>query len=84
MVTEALLSLLFNIVSSALDSTPIGNVAWSVGSETLAPFFEIVRSVCYFLPVGTVSSIIGVIVVFNLIRFAIRLIVTIWDLLPFV
>lgn len=83
MITEALLTVLFNIVSSVLDSFPIGNIAWDIGSSTLAPFLEIVRSVCYFLPVGTVGSIVGLIVVFNIFRFVIRLIITIWDLLPF-
>lgn len=85
MIGEFLLNIIFGIVTGILDSFSslgIFNIAWDVGSGKLAPFLEIVASICYFLPVGTISSIVGLIVAFACFRAVIRLIVTIWDLLP--
>lgn len=87
MIGEFLLDVVFGIVTgilSGFDHLGIFNIAWDVGSEKLAPFFEVVRSICYFLPVGTVASIVGLIVAFACFRAVIRLITTIWDLLPIV
>lgn len=87
MIGEFLLNIVFGIVTGILDGFShlgIFNIAWDVGSGKLEPFIQIVRSICYFLPVGTISSIIGLIVAFACFRAVIRLIVTIWDLLPIV
>ena len=85
MIGEFILNILFGIVTGifrSFDRFGIANIAWDVTSGKLEPFFEIVRSVCYVLPVGTIASIVGLIVAFGIFRVVIRLIRTIWDLLP--
>lgn len=84
MIGEFLLNIVFGIVTSIMNSFSIGNIAWDIASDKLAPFLSIVRTVCYFLPVGTVVSIVGLICSFAIFRAVIRLIITIWDLLPIV
>lgn len=82
MISEFLLDIVFGIVTSILDSFSIGNIAWSVNSVQLSPFMSIVATVCYFLPIDTIASIVSIIVAFAIFRAVVRLIVTIWDLLP--
>lgn len=87
MIGEFLLNIIFTIVTGILDSFSmfgIFDIAWDVGSAKWSTFFDIVRSICYFLPVDTISTIVGLIVSFAIFRVVIRLIITIWDLLPIV
>ena len=85
MIGEFLLNIVFGVVTGILDGFShfgIFNIVWDVGSAKWSAFFDIVRSVCYFLPVDTISTIVGLIVSFGIFRAVIRLIITIWDLLP--
>lgn len=85
MIGEFILNILFGIVTGifrSFDVFGIGNIVWDVTSGKLEPFFQIVRSICYFLPVGTIASIVGLIVAFGIFRVVVRLIRTLWDLLP--
>ena len=82
MVSEFLLDIVFNIVTAILDSTNLGVVSWDVSSDALAPFMNIVQTVCYFLPMDAIAGIVDLIVIFAIFRAGIRLIVTIWELLP--
>lgn len=84
MIGEFLLDIVFSIVTVILDYFRIGDIVWDVTSEAMAPFMEIVRSICYFFPVGTLASIVGLVVAFSIFRAVIRLITTIWDILPLV
>lgn len=82
MVGEFLLNIVFGIVTSILNSFSLGDITWDVASDQLSPFMSLVSTVCYFLPIDTISTIVGLIVAFAIFRAVIRLIVTIWDLLP--
>lgn len=82
MIGEFILNIIFGIVTSILNSFSIGDITWNVAAEQLSPFMSIVATVCYFLPLDTISTIVGIIVAFAIFRAVIRLIVTIWDLLP--
>lgn len=82
MVSEFLLDIVFNIVTGILDATPLGSFVFDITADTLSPFLSIVQTVMYFLPVGAISAIIGLIVSFAIFRAGIRLVVTIWELLP--
>lgn len=84
MISEFLLDVVFNIATFFLDRFNIGNISWDVSGDMISPFFSIVQSICYFLPVGTISAIIALIVAFGIVRIVIRLIITFWDLLPLV
>ncbi len=84
MIVEGILDVVFVIVSSLLTPFIPLDWAWDITSETFAPFVSIIQSICYFLPMGTVSKIVGVIVVLGIFRAGSRLVITIWEWLPFV
>ena len=82
MITEAILTLVLDVVHSILDIVPdidlqtLGNVAAS-GVQYLEAAF-------YILPMGTVFTIISLLVVLQGFRIAVSVIKTIWALLPLV
>lgn len=81
MIGEFILNILFTIVTGIFSLFPM-DISWDVGSGAMAPFMNIVSSVCYFLPMGTISAIVSLIVAMGIFRAVIRLVITIWDLLP--
>ena len=83
MVGEFLLDIVFSIVSGFLSLLP-DTFQWSFEPGILGSFLSIIRSICYFLPMGTVGAIVGLIIWFGIFRIVIRFIKTIWDLLPLV
>lgn len=83
MVSEFFLNVFFSIVTGILSLFPHG-IEWNVDSGIMGTFLSVVSSICYFLPMGTVRAIIALIVSFGVFRVAIRLIKTLWDLLPVV
>lgn len=84
MLGEVLLDIVYNIVVIILTVFIPADLVWNVSTDAMAPFISIVQSVCYFLPVGTISSIVGIIIAFGIFRAGVRLVATIWDLLPIV
>ena len=83
MVSEFILDIVFNIVEWILSPMPEVSLSvdWTSGSSN---FLSIVRCVLYMLPVGTITTIIGIIVAISLFRIFISLIKTIWEILPIV
>lgn len=81
MIGEFILDIVFTVVTGIFSLFPM-DISWNVGAGAIAPFMNVVSSVCYFLPMGTVSAIVSLIVSFGIFRAVIRLVVTIWDLLP--
>ncbi len=84
MVSEFFLNIIFALVTGILNSFKLADFAWGVTAETLQPFLDIVKSICYFLPMETISVIVGLVIWFGIFRIVIRLIKTLWDLLPLV
>lgn len=84
MIWSYLLDAVYNVVVASLDSFGLGSVEWFTDTSALNAFFVFVRIVCYFFPMDTLLSIFGIIVAFSVFRIAIRLIKTIWELLPFI
>lgn len=82
MLVESLLNLVFKIVEGVLKILP--DFSWSVENSFFSSALDMVRVACYMLPMGTVVSIIIIINLLLVIRIAIAIIKTIWDLLPLV
>ena len=82
MIGEFLLNIIFTIVSGFLSLLP--PIDFSVESTAFDYFLGIVRVASYMLPMGTVSTILGLIVSLTIVRIVIAFIKTIWDLLPVV
>ena len=82
MILEFLLNIIFQIVTWLLSGLPEITVDFSaVDSST---FMGCVRCVLYMLPLGTINTIIGIILAVTGFRIFIAIIKTIWDLLPIV
>ena len=84
MIWTFLINALWNVVVWMFDSFGLGSVEWAADSDIIATFSVFIRMVCYFLPMDTVVLILGLIVSFAVFRVVIRLIKTIWELLPFI
>ena len=82
MIVETMLDLVFKIVEGVLSILP--NFTWSVQNSFFSTALDMIRVACYLLPMGTVVSIITIINLLLVIRIAIAIIKTIWDLLPLV
>ena len=82
MIVETMLDLVFKIVEGVLSILP--NFSWSVENSFFSSALDLIRVACYLLPMGTVVSIITIINLLLVIRIAIAIIKTIWDLLPLV
>lgn len=82
MVTEFIIDLVYNIVSGLLSILP--DISWDVDSSIFSYFIGILQAAGYMLPMGTVSTIVGLIVSLTVFRIVISLVRTIWDLLPVV
>ena len=82
MIVETMLDLVFKIVEGVLSILP--NFTWSVENSFFSTALDMIRVACYLLPMGTVVSIITIINLLLVIRIAIAIIKTIWDLLPLV
>lgn len=81
MITQFFMNIIFGLVSGMLELLP--DVSWSVTTSTFQSFLDIVRVASYMFPFDTLFMIIGLIIDFTLIRIAISIPKTIWDLLPF-
>lgn len=82
MVTTTLIQGILAIVSGFFSILP--DIAWNVNSGNFQSFLNIVGSICYLLPLGTINAIIALNVGFIIFKSIISLIKTIWDVLPIV
>lgn len=82
MISEFLLNIVFNIVEGALSILP--DFSWSVENSFFSSALDMVRLAGYVLPMGTIVAIIVIINALLLLRIAISIIKTIWELLPLV
>ena len=82
MIGEFLLDIIFGIVTAILDAFNFENAAFSFDVVLIGWIWDFVDAILYFLPVDTCITIVGIICSFALFRAVIRLIITIWDLLP--
>ena len=80
MVTEFLIEIIYNIVVGLLSLLP--DISWDVDSSVFSYFIGILQAAGYMLPMGTVSTIVGLIVALTTFRVVISVVRTIWDLLP--
>lgn len=82
MIGEFLLNIVFNIVEGALSILPAFD--WNVKSAFFQGFLDVLRLACYMLPMGSIVTMISIVVFLTLFRIAVSLIKTIWELLPLV
>lgn len=83
MIWTFLVNALWNVVVWMFDSFGLGSIEWDANLDAIEVFAVFIRIVAYFLPMDTVILILGLIVAFGVFRVVIRLIKTIWELLPF-
>ena len=81
MITEFFLNIVFTLVSGMLELMP--DITWSVDTSSFSFFLDIIRIVGYMFPIDTIVHIIGIIVDLTLVRIALAIPKSIWDLLPF-
>lgn len=81
MISEFLLTIVFNIASGAFSVLP--DFSLDLNSSAFEYFLAIVRSACYLLPMDTVTVIISIIVYLSIFRIVIAIVKSVWDLLPF-
>ena len=81
MITEGIMNVLFVMLSGLFSLLP--EINWDVNNGVFTSFFEVIRLACYFLPMGTISVILGIIVSLIMFRIGVSIIKTIWSLLPF-
>lgn len=82
MITSALINGLLSIVGGFFSILP--DISWNVQSGNFQTFLDIVGSIAYLLPLGTINSILSLTIGFFIFRSIVSLIKTIWELLPIV
>ena len=82
MVTEGIINIIFGIVEGLLAFLP--EISWNVDGSLFDIFFDVLEMVCYLLPMGTIITIIHLVISFIMFRVVVSLIKTIWELLPLV
>lgn len=82
MISEFFLNIIFGIASGALSAAP--DITFSVDSSVFEFFVDILKMACYLLPMGTVNTIVGIIIAVSGFRVVIAIIRSVWDLLPLV
>lgn len=81
MITEFFLNIVFGISSGILSLAP--DISWNPDTSAFAYVRDILSVVGYLLPMGTVRTIISLIISITILRVFIALGKTLWDLLPF-
>lgn len=81
MITEGIMNAFFSFLSGLFMLLP--DISWDVDNAVFSTFLEIIRLAGYFLPMGTIVTILGLIISLTMFRITISLIKTIWGLLPF-
>ncbi len=81
MIVQQLFNPLFNLLEYFLGMLP--NVSWSVTASFITKALDIIALVGYLLPMGTVGSILTLIVVIHLFKIVVAIIKTLWQIIPF-
>lgn len=81
MISEFFLNIVFGISRGFLSLAP--DISWSVDTTAFTFVQDILSVVGYFLPMGTVRTIVGLIIALTIFRVFVALGKTLWDLLPF-
>lgn len=81
MITESVFNVFFFLVNALLSLLP--NVSWTVNADSFTKFFEIIRVVCYFLPMSTVVIILGLVVAINFFKIFVSLVRMVVEFIPF-
>lgn len=82
MVTEIILNVVFSILQLFLNIMP--DIQWNIDDGLMGGFIELIRVVSYLFPMGTVSTIFGIVVSLLIFKAVVSLIKTVWALLPLV
>lgn len=82
MITQGLITILFNIASGFFNLLP--DISWSVDTSAFEYFISILKVAGYVFPWGTVVAIVMIVFSISMFRIVISFIKTIWDLLPLV
>lgn len=82
MIGEFILNIIFQLVEWMLAGLP--EISFNPNAVDTSTFMGIVRCVLYMLPLGTVNTIIGIIILISSFRIFIAIVKTIWDMLPIV
>lgn len=81
MITEAILNVFFNLIYKLLDLIPLMNFEFSVGS--IDAFMTALDMSAYFLPMGTILALIGILIVEELLKIYLSLIKLVLKFIPF-
>ena len=82
MIVDGILSIVFEVVEGVFSVLP--NIHLDISSGMYRTFLDIVASVAYLFPLGTLMSIFALVCSFILFKFFITVIRMLWDLLPIV
>lgn len=82
MISEFVLNIVFNILSTMLALLP--DVNWTVDVGSMDSFMDYISLAAYFFPLDTLVSIFAIIIGIHVFRIVVSLIKTIWELLPLV
>jgi len=82
MISEGFLGLILALVKGILDLVP--EIDITIPANVLASAGQYLVAAFYILPMGTVFTICGILVLLQAFRIAVSIIKTIWALLPLV
>lgn len=82
MITDVLIAVVLKVVSPILALLKPLNIV--VQSEAIEYVFEVVSGILYFLPMGTVNTILAITLTTWIIRVIISFLRALWSILPIV
>lgn len=82
MITEKLIDILFAVTSGLFSILP--DVSWDVNTSSFEYLRSVLEMVCYLIPLGTVKTLIALIISIAVFRAMVALFWVIRDLLPFI
>lgn len=80
MITEAILDVFLGVLDFVCGFIPFFDI--SIDTTSFDLFFDIIKSVAFFLPMGTVYTIFNIIIAIMTFRIVVSIIKTIWQLIP--
>lgn len=78
----ALFDLIFGIVNGLFSVLP--DINWSIDNAAFQSFVGMTKIALYLLPMGTVLTILNIVIWITIFRIIISVIKTLWELLPVV
>lgn len=82
MISKFLLDIVFGLLNGMFALLP--NISWSVETSAFGYFLSIIRVASYMLPMGTITTICGLVTDIMIFRIIVAIVRTIWDVLPLV